>query len=661
MKNNSPAIPRQFFPLLVLPWLLGAPAGWAQSATGVSENDFLDEMPIVLSVSRLPQRLDETPGAVTLLDRDMIRRSGARDVPDLLRLVPGFQTSMSFEADAPQASYHGIFGYFSGRIQVLVDGRSAYSTYLVGSVAPGLMSMALEDIERIEVLRGSNSVAYGARAMLGVVNIVTRHTSATLGTTARVNQGENGIKDTQLGLGWRFENSAMRLGIDQQGDDGLTGANGHNRIRRVNFRSDWRVSGDTDVQLRAGWMAIAAGRGFAKDMDAPLRDTSYDSSFVQVDWSKVLSPEHDVALMFAHNQEDFRDLASRPIPIPPYSVNIDSSGTARNDSLTAQHTLRLGPDVRMVWGAELRRESVTSLTLYNTPEPLVTDFTRLFAHGEWRIHPDLLLNVGAMAEHSSASGSSRAPRLMLNWHVAPGQTLRAGMARSFRPPSVFETNGDVRYSANGKLLQVTVLARGNVAPETVLTRELGYYGNYSWLNSSLDVRIFDEALKGLSQRQTYPLPAGTSLVPSTPADYVNGDSLTLRGLEFQWTGRPWPGAQLGFGQTFSRVLFPRPPTHPELADTMPDATSSLFFSQQFSKGWVFSLSHQNSDPFRLQKSGDYKQFITRTDWRLSKTLHVGRHAGEVALTVQNQGAAQADFDKSFAFERRAFVTLRLDN
>lgn len=636
MKNSSHAMPRQIFPLLGLAWLLAAPAGWAQIATGVSENDFLDEMPIVLSVSRMPQRLDETPGAVTILDRDMIRRSGARDVPDLLRLVPGFQTSMSFEGDAPQASYHGVFGHYSGRIQVLVDGRSVYSTYVAGSVAPGLMSVALEDIERIEVLRGSNSVAYGARAMLGVVNIVTRHSSATPGVTARVNQGENGIKDTQLGLGWRLENSSMRLGIDQQGDDGLTGANGHNRVRRANFRSDWRVSGDTDVQLRAGWMGVVSGRGIA-ELREPLRDTSYDSSFMQVDWNKVLSPEQDLALMFAHNQESYRDVS------PITEVDFDFSGTASNDSLTAQHTLRLSPEVRTVWGAELRRESVTSLPLYNTSEPLVTDFTRLFAHAEWRIHPDLLLNAGAMAEHSSASGSNLAPRLMLNWHVAPGQTLRAGMARSFRPPSEFETSSDVG----------PYLASGNVVPETVLTRELGYYGNFSWLNSSLDVRLFDEFMSGLIRTNRY---EGQPTV-----DYVNGDSLTLRGLEFQWSGRPWPGAQLGVNQTFARLSFPSPPTVETLPNTMPESASSLFFSQEFADGWNFSMSHQNSDPFRLQRTAQYKQFITRTDWRLSKSLLVGRHAGEIALTVQNQGPAQADFYKSFAFERRAYVTLRLNH
>ena len=139
----------------------------AQATEALSERDFLAEVPLVLSVSRLPQRLDDTPGAVTVIDRDMIRLSGARDVADLLRLVPGFQTSMSFESIAPQATYHGGFNSYSNRMQVLVDGRSVYSPYFIGSVEPGLQTVAMDDIERIEVLRGSNSAAYGARAFLG--------------------------------------------------------------------------------------------------------------------------------------------------------------------------------------------------------------------------------------------------------------------------------------------------------------------------------------------------------------------------------------------------------------------------------------------------------------------------------------------------------------
>lgn len=651
----------------------------AQTSPGVSEKDFLDEMPIILSVSRLPQRLDETPGAVTILDRDFIRSSGARDVADLLRLVPGFQSSTSFEGDAPQASYHGVYGYYSARIQVLVDGRSVYSNYFAGSVAPGLMTVALDDIERIEVLRGANSVAYGARAMLGVVNIVTRHSADTLGPRAALTRGENGIQDTALGLGWRTDNSTQRLAVDERGDDGLSGANGHNRVQRVNFRSDWQVSGGSEVQLRAGWMNMVAGKGFANKPGADFRDTSFDNKFVQMDWKEVLGPDQDLVFSLAHNRETFRDTNIIPVPASLKvwfeSVTLDGSGRASNTSLTAQHTLRLSPALRMVWGAELRRESITSRPLFNTTDAIVDNFTRLFTHAEWRLRPDLLLNAGAMAEHSSVNGDSLAPRLMLNWHVTPQQTLRAGMSRSFRPPSAYERQVDRRVTGYNQVTKASTLlfqryrARGNVKPETVLTRELGYLGSFDWLKSTLDVRLFDESFTGFIDNIDYVYDGKDKpLIPGKFEDYVNADNFSLRGLELQWTGQPWPGAQLGFNQTFSRLDFPQPPSATGLLAAMPESTSTLFLTQQLPAGLQFSVSHQYSEPLWVQKDGPstdagdgLRQYIHRTDWRVSKSLRFGQRHGELAVTVQNQGSPYADFAKEFLFKRRAFVTLRIDN
>ena len=174
----------------------------SQAQTDVSEQDYFNDMPVVLSVSRLSQRLDETPGAVTVLDRDFIRQTGARDVADLLRFVPGFQVSNSFETVAPLVSYHGTYDSYSNRLELLIDGRSAYSPYFIGSIGPGLQTVAVQDIERIEVLQGSNSAAYGARAILGVINIVTRDLADTLGSQGSISLGDNGIRDVQAGLGW---------------------------------------------------------------------------------------------------------------------------------------------------------------------------------------------------------------------------------------------------------------------------------------------------------------------------------------------------------------------------------------------------------------------------------------------------------------------------
>jgi iron complex outermembrane receptor protein len=670
--KNSPFMTRSGASVLVgLAVLMLSQTLAAQTTPGVSEKDFLDEMPIILSVSRMPQRLDETPGAVTILDRDFIRSSGARDVADLLRLVPGFQSSTSFEGDAPQASYHGVYGYYSARIQVLVDGRSVYSNYFAGSVAPGLMTVMLDDIERIEVLRGANSVAYGARAMFGVVNIVTRHSADTLGPRAALTRGENGIQDTALGLGWRTDNSSMRLSVDERGDDGLSGSNGHNRVQRVNFRSDWQVSGSSQVQLSAGWMNVSAGKGFANEPGSDFRDTTFDNKFVQVDWKNVLGPDHDLLLSFAHNRETYVDVniiaAPAPFNVRYDSITLDGSGKASNASLTAQYTLRLNPAVRMVWGAELRRESVTSRPFFNTTEAIVDNFTRLFTHAEWRLRPDLLLNAGVMAEHSSVNGDSFAPRLMLNWRLAPEHTLRGGMSRSFRPPSAYERQVDRRVLAYNRVTNVNDLlplkyrARGNVGSEAVLTRELGYLGTFSWMKSSLDVRLFDESfsgyIDGIPPTREYPF-----------VDYVNVDNFSIRGLELQWTGQPWPGAQMGFNQTFSRLSFSKPPSATGLLAAMPEATSTLFLSQQLPSGLQFSVSHQYSEPLWVQKDGPttdagdgLRQYIHRTDWRVSKSFRFGQRHGELALTVQNQGSPYSDFAKEFLFERRAFVTLRIDN
>jgi len=635
----------------------------APSPAVVSEKDYLDDMPVVLSVSRLPQRLDETPGAVTLLDRDFIRLSGARDVADLLRLVPGFQSSTSFEPDAPQASYHGAFGNYSARIQVLVDGRSVYSTYFFGSVAPGLMSVALQDIERIEVLRGSNSAAYGARAMLGVINIVTRHSADAPGAQVSLGSGENGIRDAYAAFGGVTDRASYRFSLDTRADDGLAGAHGQNQVQRVRFRSDWSASPADEVQLRLGTMRIDSGRGFVGNASNPAHDRTYESGYAQLDWHRTLAADADLALMLSHTAEVYRDSASYsllPLGIND-SINLDVSGRTSNDSATLQHTFRYGSGLRVVWGGEWRREQIASPPVYNTSEVLVTDFKRLFTNAEWRMTHSLLLNAGLMAEHSSDTGSSLAPRVMLNWHVQPGHTLRAGIARAFRPPSALEKRGDIRYAYNNLLLQVSTLSRGNIFPEQVLVRELGYLGDFPKWGASLDVRAFDEQVSGFVTRQQYALPAGTSVLASNPWDFVNSENFSIQGVEYQLKWRPWPGAQMGFNQSYSHLNFLHPPTDPDLAYVVPDLASTLFFTQQFSTGLNFTLTHQDSGTLSLQGSGLNKQAFTRTDLRLSKALQWGSRRGEVAVVVQNLGSPYQDFDRSFLFQRRAFVTLRLDN
>ena len=159
---------------LTLACALGAGLSHAQSAnaaSALSEQDFLADVPVVLSVSRLAQRLDETPGAMTILDREFIRMTGARDVVDVLRFVPGFSDHhIRSRTDAPIATYHGRVDEAlrqSHSSSWSMDVRFTRA-FLQGSAGLGWQTLgSLDDVERIEVLRGSNSASLWCTRLLG--------------------------------------------------------------------------------------------------------------------------------------------------------------------------------------------------------------------------------------------------------------------------------------------------------------------------------------------------------------------------------------------------------------------------------------------------------------------------------------------------------------
>ncbi len=641
-------------------------SAWAQSISTVSEKDFLNDMPMVLSVSRLPQRLDETPGAVTILDRRTIRMTGARDVADLLRLVPGFQVSNSFEGNAPQANYHGNWGDFANHVQVMVDGRSVYSPFLQGSTGPGLQAVAIEDIERIEVMRGSNSAAYGARAFLGTINIVTRDPIDTMGAQAQIVSGSNGIQDALVRLGWGDDRAQYRIGVDRRADNGLSGASGPNSVSRVNFRANFHMAADDELELRAGQMQLESGVGFVDQIGNAPRNRGLDTSYLQLDWRRNLGQDSDLAWHVSHTDERVKDRFSY-VPVP--GLWVDFGGRASNENLSLQHTFRQSSDLRVVWGAELRREVLASQPLFNTSSEFVTDFTRLFGNAEWRLHKDWVLNAGGMRESNSITGDHFLPRAMLNWHFAKGQTLRYGVSQAYRPPSTFENAANVRYNdpASGALLATTTVGTGRVQAEGIVAREMGYLGDFPALGLNLDVRVFHEYISKFIQTSLYPLPSGLfTCTPAGPAansvpcvtGYFNGENFQNQGVEYQLRWKPWQDANLILSQTYVNSSW----TDNGSYQVQPLTSAGVMFMQKLPRGLDFSVMYTQSNSTNFIGTANPMAVTTsRTDVRLAWPLRIAAQRGEVSFVVQNMGQAYADFLPDTVFRRQAFVMLRLDN
>ncbi|WP_028622826.1 TonB-dependent receptor plug domain-containing protein [Pseudomonas sp. Ant30-3] len=220
---------------------------------------FLDSQPLpqVLTATRLKQSPAAVPGSMTVIDNELITASGARDISELLRLVPGMMVG-NINGNQPAVNYHGTNASEARRMQVLIDGRSVYRAGLA-TVDWSDIPVAMEDIERVEVFRGPNTVSYGANALMAVVNIITRHPADSHGTRMKVTRGQRGINDfyASQGLGW--DSGDLRLSLSGQEDDGFdsdrSGAD-YRDSRRLN-RFSLAVSQVLDEQQSIDWQLSA--------------------------------------------------------------------------------------------------------------------------------------------------------------------------------------------------------------------------------------------------------------------------------------------------------------------------------------------------------------------------------------------------------------------
>ncbi|KAF0166645.1 MAG: iron complex outermembrane recepter protein [Rhodocyclaceae bacterium] len=625
--------------------LLIAPA----AAQEVSEKDYFGDLPVVLSVSRLAQPLDETPGAVTVIDRELIRRSGAREVAEVLRLVPGFLLTYRNGAN-PQASYHAGMDTYGSRMQVYVDGRSIYSSFYLGDTHVGLRGLVLEDIERIEVLRGSNSASFGANAFLGVVNIVTRNAADTHGVMLSATVGDKGINDNVARVGWGDEKASFRVTGARRVDRGFNNNYDDSHVSRLQLRADLMptVKDDVMIQFGAGetWRGEGVGTG-----GNPFRTAGNADAHLLVRWQRQLTPDQQFELRFVHEREFLRDRFIATAG--PISALVDTSGEGQRTEIGLQHSLRLDEAMRVVWGGEWRYETARSKPVFFTADTISLHQWRGFGSVEWRPHPQWLLQAGGMYEGHSYTGGTFSPRLTANFHVLPDHTLRAGITKSQRAPTFYELRGDSRlYLLTAPATQVawTFLASGNVKPETLITNELGYLGRFRQINLSVDARAFVERM---NNRVWF---SARTVGAFAPNDAVNRPGPRIHGFEYQFDWRPFSGTRLMLAEAHTRIASGDPAEEREA----PDRNTSVTWLQRLPGEFEFSAISTATTPFKWAGGGDLINTPRRLDVRLGKPFAMGATRGEVSVTVQAINGGYQVYKMNQRFDRRAFATLRLD-
>jgi iron complex outermembrane receptor protein len=616
---------------------------------------YFDALPIVLTPSRLPQPLNEAPAAVTVIDRKLIEASGYRDIARLLRLVPGMQVGQE-RAGLQWVTYHGLGNDSPADMQVLIDGRAVYSPSVLGGVDWLALPVTVDEIERIEVVRGTDAVAFGPNAFLGVINIITRNAGSAPGPTAAVSIGEAGIRD--LRASWDSEpgDHAVRLAASTRSDNGYTNLHDRSRMNVFSLRSDHQISNRDQATLR---ITASDGMREAGYADSPLnndgeRSIDTHSASLQAQWRHLTNSDEEILVNFFHNDISARDewIASAPsfgIPYVPLGRNRD----IKRDSLEAQHRLTLGDNAKAVWGGETRRETAEAPFIYYGREKIATDLYRLFGNMEWRFAPNWTSNLGAMAEKYSDDRVRYAPRAFVNWQAGPETTLRTGYSRAWRDRNLLERYGDVRVfnPANGALLARPYVQNPDLLPPRIDSVEIGLLQRFKPGDTRIDVRLFNERITGFVARRQTAITPDLPLLAFAPAPYTvlptqyyNVDfPVTLRGLEYQLQTKPWTDGRI----ILNHVMIDRRIEDPAIKARVAPYTASLSWLQNWNSDWSSMITALRMGPL-AGGEGFVSQYsyqapaYTSYDFSVRRRWRIGPQDVVIALSGINLGGGHQE-------------------
>ena len=625
-------------------------------ATGDQDNEFLD-MDIsqlmnitITSLAKKEQPLSDAAAAVFVITQEDIRRSGVTTIPDALAMAPGLQVA-KISASKWSVSSRGFAGYTSNKLLVLIDGRSVYSPAYSGTFWD-MQNTLLEDIDRIEVIRGPGGTLWGSNAVNGVINIITKKSSDTLGGLVRVGGGDQEnmqggarygakLNDSTYGRAYltyndRDSNSIAYVGGDPShsgidaNDDWQSFQGGFRLDGQLQARSEWTVQGDL-YQNREDQVLFPYWIETPPYLTENLSDIDANGANILGRYRKEFSGNSALTVQAYYDYNDREEAYYRQTF---KTVDIDMQYETK---IGARNSLTVGGGYRQVKGEfdgsfqiDLSNEDTTD-DLYNA---FVQDEINLIADKLW-------LTLGAKWEHNDYTDSEWQPSGRLLWKPVANHSLWTSVARAVRTPSILEHNGRILATSYPPPLGFgPVYFKGNkdFESEDVIAYEAGYRWQAS-TELSFDLAVFYndyEKLYGLDQVLS---PSGLSYT------FVNSEEGESRGFEFaaDWKPASWLSMVFTYSYLDMEVTTKDLVTGQRTSDGFvvgfsPKHQASVRSSIDFAKNWQTNLWLRYTDEISARNSvsllsesislEDYFIFDANLVWKPTKNV-------EIMLAVQN--------------------------
>lgn len=448
----------------------------------------------VVSAAKQVQPWADSAAAVFVITNDDIRRSGATNVAEALRLAPGVEVAR-IDASRWAITIRGFNGRFANKLLVMIDGRSVYTPAFSG-VYWELQDLPLGDIDRIEVIRGPGGSLWGANAVNGVINIINKPARETQGGVLNVIAGnqERSIVDARYG-GTLGDSAQYRLYGRQARRDSFVDPQGRDAgddwtLQRGGFRLDWQPSGRDAVSV----MGDIYDGDLNQNMTVPLLEPPYSErrldpvkakgGSLQSIWERRYSEQERIGLQVYYQYEDHEGLLDR--------FRLDTL------DLDFQHSFAWGEQQALVWGLNYRRyhdQFDSSELILLTPNSQTADLFSLFAQDQIQLAENWQLTLGARLEHNDYTGWEWQPSARLLWKPDDTQRVWGSISRAVRTPSRIEEDARINMVVvppwvTGSLPGiVATFGDQNFKAEKLTAYEIGYR---TWLGRdfSVDVTAF---------------------------------------------------------------------------------------------------------------------------------------------------------------------------
>lgn len=475
---RGPFVRRPLVFLVAMALSAGAAAAQSRDPTMLSLEELMGIE--ISSAAKRPQRLSDAATAIYAIGREEIRRSGATSLPELLRTVPGVQVSR-IDGSRYAVSIRGFSSRYSGKLLILQDGRTLYSPLFSGTYWEA-QDVLLEDVERIEVIRGSGGTLWGANAVNGVINIITRQARDTQGThwEARGGSLERGAA---LRQGIAFENGGhARAYAKVDRHDALETATGDEaydawKQQRAGFRVDLAPSASDKVTVQ-GDVFEAHSQQRVLLMPGPTEPAAFvpdtavsKGANLLVRWQRDLGPKESWHLQAYVDQTQQADMMQQ------HSINTVDVEWQRRLPLTASQDLTWGLGVRSV-----RQQLDGGFTVSMNPDRHKHLLYSAFVQDEIQLQEDVHLTLGTKLERNDFTGLEIQPGARLQWRATPTDNVWGALSRSVHTPSMATTSavGHFGLQSVPMLGNVVLGVRGHpdLQSEEMKSFELGYRGQF---------------------------------------------------------------------------------------------------------------------------------------------------------------------------------------